>query len=73
MRLRLLMICFALIVGGIHIGMFISEKNLNEIREYEYNRGYTEYQIDMYIPAPFLLDEIPVKKPNARLKEKFKG
>jgi hypothetical protein len=51
----------------------VTEKNLKEIREYEYNRGYTDYQIDTYIPAPFLPDEIPVKKPNPRVMEKFKG
>jgi len=54
-------------------GPWITEKNLKEIREYEYNRGYTDYQIDTYIPAPFLPDEIPVKKPTPRVMEKFKG
>jgi hypothetical protein len=54
-------------------GLWMTEKNLKEIREYEYNRGYTDYRIDTYIPAPFLPDEIPVKKPNPRVMEKFKG
>jgi hypothetical protein len=60
-------------LGALLYKPIYSEKKLKEIREYEYNRGYTDYQIDTYIPAPFLLDEVPVKKPNPRLKGKFKG
>jgi hypothetical protein len=44
----------------------------------EYLRGYTDYQIDTYIPAPYLPDpsieiEIPIKTVNPDLKEKFRG
>jgi len=49
-------------LGALLYKPIYSEKKLKEIREYEYNRGYTDYQIDTYIPAPFLLDEVPVKK-----------
>jgi hypothetical protein len=74
-----LIIGFILILAIIHFGMLISkgpwitEKNLKEIREYEYNRGYTDYQIDTYIPAPFFERKHTSQKPNPRLKEKFKG
>jgi len=74
-----LIIGFILILAVIHFGVLLSkgpwmtEKNLKEIRQFEYNRGYTDYQIDTYIPAPYSREGIPVKKRNPRLKEKFKG
>jgi hypothetical protein len=51
----------------------VTEKNLKEIREYEYNRGYTDYQIDKYVPSSLLPEGIQIKKRNPKLKEKFKG
>jgi len=74
-----LIIGFLLVLAVIHFGMlfsegpWMSEKNLKEIRQFEYNRGYMDYQIDAYTPASFVKEEIPVKKRNRELKEKFKG
>jgi hypothetical protein len=74
-----LIIGFILILAIIHFGVLISkgpwmtEKNLKEIREYEYNRGYTDYQMDAYIPAALVKKKMQTKKRNRELMEKFKG
>jgi hypothetical protein len=60
-------------LGALLYKPIYSEKKLKEIREYEYNRGYTDYQIDKYVPSSLLPEGIQIKKRNPKLKEKFKG
>jgi len=62
-----------ILIVGIIMGLNNSKADIQKIRNYEYNRGYTDYQIDTNIPAPFLSEETKVKKRNPRLIEKFKG
>jgi ABC-type glycerol-3-phosphate transport system permease component len=63
---------FAIII----LGIITSFKPSEEILKKTWLNGYNKYISDYYIPAPGLpeqKDEIPVKKPNPKLKEKFKG
>ena len=48
-------------------------KNLKEYARDQYNKGYTEYLIDYWAPAIGVVEQIPDKRPNPKLKEKFKG
>jgi len=48
-------------------------KNLKEYATQQYNKGYKEYLIDFWVPAIGVVEQIPVKRPNPKLKEKFKG
>jgi len=64
-----------ILAAGIAIGIEYANRSTVSGSELQqaYNRGYTDYQIDTYIPAPFLQDEVPAKERNPKLKEKFKG
>jgi hypothetical protein len=68
---------FILIINGVVLLTDKTQsKNCEEEKAIEYQRGYTDYQIDTYIPSPYLPTpsvEIPIKKRNPKLKEKFKG
>jgi len=48
-------------------------KNLKEYARDQYNKGYTEYLIDFWVPAIGVVEQIPDKRPNPKLKENFKG
>lgn len=48
---------------------YLSHKLVYEKGKYA---GYNEY-IGTFVPAEILPNEIPVKKPNPKLMEKFKG
>jgi hypothetical protein len=48
-------------------------KNLKEYAAQQYNKGYKEYLIDFWVPAIGVVEYIPDKCRNPKLKEKFKG
>ena len=48
-------------------------KNLKGYARDQYNKGYKEYLIDYWVPGVGVLEQIPNKRPNPKLKEKFKG
>jgi hypothetical protein len=63
-------------VGNFFLISKFQDHNFKQEKQAAYQKGYTDYQIDTYIPAPYLPTpsvEIPIKKRNPKLKEKFKG